>query len=30
MKPTILFVYPNEFNPQLGGIERVTDLLLKS
>ena len=29
MKPTILFVYPNEFNPQLGGIERVTDLLTK-
>ena len=29
MKPTILFVYPNEFNPQLGGLERVTDLLTK-
>lgn len=27
---TILFVYPSVFNPQLGGIERVTDLLARA
>lgn len=26
---TILFVYPTPFNPQVGGVERVTDLLTK-
>ena len=26
---TILFVYPTPFNPQVGGVERVTDLLAK-
>lgn len=27
---TILFIYPTPFNPQVGGVERVTDLLAKS
>lgn len=26
---TLLFVYPTPFNPQVGGVERVTDLLVK-
>lgn len=26
---TILFVYPTPFNPQVGGVERVTDLLAR-
>lgn len=26
---TILFIYPTPFNPQAGGVERVTDLLAK-
>lgn len=29
MLRTILFVYPTPFNPQVGGVERVTDLLAK-
>ena len=29
MKQTILFVYPTLFNPKVGGIERVTDILAK-
>lgn len=29
MSHTILFVYPTPFNPQVGGVERVTDLLTR-
>lgn len=29
MLRTILFVYPTPFNPQVGGVERVTELLAK-
>lgn len=29
MSKTLLFVYPTPFNPQVGGVERVTDLLTK-
>lgn len=29
MSRTILFIYPTPFNPQVGGVERVTDLLAK-
>ena len=29
MSQTILFVYPTLFNPKVGGVERVTDLLAK-
>ena len=26
---TLLFIYPTPFNPQIGGVERVTDLLAR-
>lgn len=29
MSRTILFIYPTPFNPQVGGVERVTDLLAR-
>lgn len=29
MKQTILFVYPTLFNPKVGGVERVTDILAR-
>ncbi|MDL2223456.1 glycosyltransferase [Bacteroidales bacterium OttesenSCG-928-M11] len=29
-QPTILFIYPTPFNPERGGVERVTDILTKS